>query len=214
MQLTLEITQKCNVFCPWCSSSASDEGKHMSYDDVFKHLRRNIGLCSSVRLSGGEPVLHPDIWQIVDFAKQIGYVTILMTNGHHYMRNPKIRDAYGLLDKTVVNAMSEESLRAVRWMKQQGLPVQLEVVLVNGNELLLSMAVSTSIYCGIPLRMLALQKQGRGVDCEPIDTITMNCSGGCVRDSKVMIDHQGVLSPCSALKYQDCCSMEEFSESI
>jgi len=207
MQLTLEITQKCNVFCPWCSSSASDEGQHMPYGDVVSLLRKHIGSCSSVRISGGEPVLHPEIWQIVGFAKQIGYATILMTNGHHYMRTPTVRDNYNLLDKVVVNAMSKESLRAVRWMKKQGLSVQLEVVLVKDNKMLLGLAVSTSIRCDIPLRMLVLQKQGRGVDCDPIDTIDINCSGGCVRDSKVMIDHQGVESSCSALKYQSNCSM-------
>jgi len=73
--LTLvEITDHCNLQCPICyaSSSPSRPG-YRSLDQVERMLDavvRNEGRPDVVQISGGEPTLHPDFFQILDMARQ------------------------------------------------------------------------------------------------------------------------------------------------
>lgn len=68
-QTYIEITNKCNLYCEYCFN-CSDFGKNKFFtkDDIFEVVKN----CSVgerrllVYLSGGEPLLHPEIEQIVD----------------------------------------------------------------------------------------------------------------------------------------------------
>jgi uncharacterized radical SAM superfamily Fe-S cluster-containing enzyme len=70
----IEITDHCNLECPICyaSSSPSRLG-YRSLDQVKRMLDavvRNEGRPDVVQISGGEPTLHPQFFEILDLARQ------------------------------------------------------------------------------------------------------------------------------------------------
>ncbi len=78
----LEVTKACNIYCEGCYRENDPRG-HKSLDeikhelDVFKRFRKTDG----VSLAGGDPLVHPDIVEIVRLIAQYGWKPIINTNG-------------------------------------------------------------------------------------------------------------------------------------
>lgn len=73
--LTLvEITDRCNLSCPTCYAMSSPHyGRHRTLEEVERMLDvivANEGQPDVVQLSGGEPTLHPQFFEILDIAKR------------------------------------------------------------------------------------------------------------------------------------------------
>lgn len=82
--LCFEIIQTCPNHCKFCSSSSSQESTTIVPFDQFKrtidHFLNNGGI-EEVSLSGGEPFLHPDLYQMVRYCKEAGIRTVIFTSG-------------------------------------------------------------------------------------------------------------------------------------
>lgn len=70
----IEITDGCNLTCPICYSESSP--KRMHQHRTLEHVEfildccvRNEGEPDVVQISGGEPTIHPQFWEILDAAK-------------------------------------------------------------------------------------------------------------------------------------------------
>ncbi|HEX3685741.1 MAG TPA: radical SAM protein [Bryobacteraceae bacterium] len=85
--LTLvEITDHCNLKCPICyASSGPSRSQYRSVDQVKRMLDRiveNEGRPDVVQISGGEPTLHPELFRILDLAKERPIQHLMLnTNG-------------------------------------------------------------------------------------------------------------------------------------
>lgn len=67
----LEITSNCNLKCPMCFASSGPGGEHLSIDECKAAIDRLVaveGRPEVLQLSGGEPTLHPDFPQLLDYA--------------------------------------------------------------------------------------------------------------------------------------------------
>jgi len=79
----LEVTKACNLYCEGCYRENDPKG-HKSLDEirddlaVFKRYRKTDG----VSIAGGDPLVHPDIVEIVRLIARDGLKPILNTNGH------------------------------------------------------------------------------------------------------------------------------------
>ena len=82
----VEITDHCNLRCPTCYAASGPERQtHRSLTEVVAMLDtvvRSEGAPDVVQISGGEPTLHPQFFDILDAAKArpIGHL-MLNTNG-------------------------------------------------------------------------------------------------------------------------------------
>ena len=69
----IEITDRCNLECPVCyAESGPKAGQHRSLEQIefmMDELVKNEGAPDVVQLSGGEPTIHPQFWEIMDLAK-------------------------------------------------------------------------------------------------------------------------------------------------
>ncbi len=92
------ICRQCNMTCPHCYAVAAFEP---SADDLSseeaKHLIDDMAFCG-VRIlifSGGEPMLRPDLLELVAYAKQAGMSPQLSTNGVFIDEEtaPKLKEA-------------------------------------------------------------------------------------------------------------------------
>jgi 7,8-dihydro-6-hydroxymethylpterin dimethyltransferase len=70
----IEITDRCNLTCPTCYAMSSPHyGRHRTVEEVEKMLDiivRSEGEPDVVQISGGEPTVHPDFFEILDIAKK------------------------------------------------------------------------------------------------------------------------------------------------
>jgi len=70
----IEITDRCNLTCPTCYAMSSPHyGRHRTVAEVEEMLDiivANEGSPDVVQLSGGEPTLHPQFFEILDIAKK------------------------------------------------------------------------------------------------------------------------------------------------
>lgn len=205
-ELTLEITGKCTQVCPWCSSGATPKGKHMADEKVYSLLKEYRIECDVVRFSGGEPTLHPELGGFLWYAKErLGYRTILLTNGvKHFIHD--------CIDEYWINIVSGISVVRVLTLISFSKTVSMHAVLVKGNETNVKNAMQIGLDHEIPVRLLVLQKQGRGANCEPLDLISWTGDKGCDKDNKITVTHDGKVVTCSALKYGECFISHLFKE--
>lgn len=82
----IEITDRCNLTCPTCYAGSSPTyGRHRTLEEVKKMLDTivlNEKEPDVVQMSGGEPTLHPQFFEILDYAKTLPIKHLMVnTNG-------------------------------------------------------------------------------------------------------------------------------------
>ncbi len=82
----IEVTDRCNLTCPTCYAESSPHaGRHRTLDEIKKMLDlivANEGTPDVVQLSGGEPTIHPNFFEILDEAKKRPIKHLMLnTNG-------------------------------------------------------------------------------------------------------------------------------------
>jgi uncharacterized radical SAM superfamily Fe-S cluster-containing enzyme len=90
----LEITSSCNLTCPMCYAASGPGGQHLSLEDCKRQIDRLVeveGRAEVCQLSGGEPTIHPQFKELVEYAlaSDIDYVMI-NTNGIRFARDPAL----------------------------------------------------------------------------------------------------------------------------
>ena len=82
----VEITDRCNLSCPTCYAGSSPTyGRHRTLEEVKAMLDAvvvNEVEPDVVQISGGEPTLHPQFFEILDYAKSLPIRHLMVnTNG-------------------------------------------------------------------------------------------------------------------------------------
>ncbi|MFZ5512628.1 MAG: radical SAM protein, partial [Pseudomonadota bacterium] len=83
--LVLELTYRCPLKCVWCNNPLDFDAyadKELSTDE-WKRVLREARALGSLQLgfSGGEPLLRPDLEELVAEANRLGFYTNLITSG-------------------------------------------------------------------------------------------------------------------------------------
>jgi MoaA/NifB/PqqE/SkfB family radical SAM enzyme len=88
LQCSLYVTDRCNLDCAYCTEYDNSR-PHPSLDDLKKWIQkiRELGTMR-IALVGGEPLVHPDIVEIVRYCRELGFATSLTTNG--FLLTPKL----------------------------------------------------------------------------------------------------------------------------
>lgn len=75
----------CNFRCPFCHNSLlvnSDKNSlDYSMEDIIEFLEKRCNRLDGICISGGEPLLHDETFELVEAAKSLGYKVKLDTNG-------------------------------------------------------------------------------------------------------------------------------------
>ncbi len=81
IQCSLYVTDRCNLDCGYCTEYDNSQ-RHPPLEVIRRRLQhvRDLGVIR-VAFVGGEPLLHPDIVQMVAYARELGLATSLTTNG-------------------------------------------------------------------------------------------------------------------------------------
>lgn len=79
------FTGGCNFRCPYCHNASLvvglNEVEPIDYDEFFAFLNKRKNILDGVCITGGEPLLQPDIEDFIREIKLLGYSVKLDTNG-------------------------------------------------------------------------------------------------------------------------------------
>jgi len=145
--LVINLNSRCNQNCPYCFARANEfETKEPSVEDIRRKVSGFRG--SLVYLSGGEPTLRPDLFDIIRCVKTAGYKVVLFTNGKKLAEPSyamKLAECgvdlvvlqFDALDERQSEILRGEKLvatklRAVAHLRLARIPVYLFVMLVKG----------------------------------------------------------------------------------
>lgn len=118
----VEVTNACNLACPVCYSDAKGDRK-LPLDAFKRYLNALIekkGGLDSVQLTGGEAVLHPEFWEMVEFLHAHAGVKkiYLPTNGILFAKSEVAERLMPFRDKLMVllqfDGRTAEANRALR----------------------------------------------------------------------------------------------------
>ena len=71
----------CDLRCSWCDTPyAFHEGRKMTVDAVVDQV--NSFACPLVEVTGGEPLLQPDVYPLMERLLEVGHTVMLETGGH------------------------------------------------------------------------------------------------------------------------------------
>ncbi|MBQ7336833.1 MAG: anaerobic ribonucleoside-triphosphate reductase activating protein [Clostridia bacterium] len=100
------FTGGCNFKCPFCHNASlalrAAALPSIPEEEVFELLRRRRGILDGICVSGGEPLLHPDLPEFLKKIKALGYRIKLDTNGAYPDRLGALID-HGLIDMVAMD---------------------------------------------------------------------------------------------------------------
>ena len=119
------FTAGCNFRCPFCHNAGLvthlNSADTIPEAEVLSFLQKRVGLLDGVCITGGEPLLQPDIGEFMEKVKALGYKIKLDTNGS----NPeKLKEllARGLVDYVAMDIKNDPA----RYSETAGVPVNLQ----------------------------------------------------------------------------------------
>ncbi len=97
-----ELTYRCNLDCFFCYNDLGLRGKPLTLEDYHRFFRDLASLsCLHLTLSGGEPLVHPQFFEIAAKGRDLGFVLRIKSNGHS-LRGRMLRRLKEEIDPFVV----------------------------------------------------------------------------------------------------------------
>ncbi len=79
----LEITRRCNLCCCYCyQKNRPGSDKDMAQAESDLQALRRLRICDTMFVSGGEPLLHPRLPEIIKRVRSMGFKPVIVSNGH------------------------------------------------------------------------------------------------------------------------------------
>lgn len=178
----LEITDHCNLRCPVCY--AESEGRPQSHlplatiERMLDAVIANEGEPDVVQISGGEPTTHPELFAILDAAKQRPIRHLMLnTNGVRLANEPDFADQLADYAPGFEVYLQFDSLRgdALQTLRGSDLRSVRERALENLNRVGLSTTLVVTVARGVNddeigqiVEFAASQPCVRGVTLQPV----------------------------------------------
>jgi radical SAM protein with 4Fe4S-binding SPASM domain len=182
----LEVTSRCNLACLHCygdcrSSPATDRMDGQGWEDVMLQAR-DLG-CSQVQFIGGEPLLKKDLFALIDFAVNKGYIFVEIFSNLTLLKKkhvPFLRDSGVHIATTLYSANPEthdritgtkgshvKTMAAINLLKDNQIPVRVAIIAMKQNQDDLSATVEFLHNMGVEYKLPdPVRPTGRGCSQE------------------------------------------------
>lgn len=143
------FTGGCNLRCPFCHNAdlvRTPIAQPNRTDEVLTYLGRRQGILDGVCITGGEPLLQPDLADFIRRIKELGYAVKLDTNGSLPDRLAALLST-GLVDSVAMDVKSSPAGyaaaagtdvdvavydRSIRILRESGIPHEFRTTAVKG----------------------------------------------------------------------------------
>lgn len=178
----IEITERCNLTCPICYANSSPmQGRHKSLAEIETMLDlivANEGQPDVVQLSGGEPTIHPQLFEILDLAKQRPIRHLMLnTNGIKIAQDRELVKKLATYAPGFEIYLQFDTLSPQVWRQLRGIDLSeiKQQALAHLNEFNLSTTLVATVQKGLntqeigPLLEFALSQPAvRGITFQPV----------------------------------------------
>ncbi len=143
------FTGGCNLRCPFCHNASlvkHPREQENAEDEVIGYLEKRRGVLEGVCITGGEPLLQPDLLSFIKKVKEMGFSVKLDTNGSDPVRLESILSS-GLVDYVAMDVKSSPEgyeraigqkgefgpfLQSMNLLRKSGVPYEFRTTLVKG----------------------------------------------------------------------------------
>lgn len=144
------FTGGCNLRCPFCHNSSlvfpGEAEEIMSSEELISFLKKRQGKLEGVCITGGEPLLQPDLEELIRDIRNLGYAVKLDTNGSNpekleYLINSGLLDYVAMDIKNSlkkypetcgIEGMNTDSIRkSIDILMQNRVPFEFRTTVVN-----------------------------------------------------------------------------------
>lgn len=139
----------CNLRCPFCHNASlvlSPREAQNKEQEVLEYLEKRKGILEGVCITGGEPILQPDLSDFIGKVKKMGYAVKLDTNGSDPQKLERliaeggvdyiamdIKSAPESYDRAIGRKADFETFaRSVRIIRSSGIPHEFRTTFVKG----------------------------------------------------------------------------------
>ncbi len=162
----VELTKRCNLDCLHCYVDHRPQQPELSTEELHELIDAlaDLGVLQ-IGFTGGEIFLHPDLWDLIEHARQRSFMVRLLTNGTRltqadvqrlkelcigevhisvYSDRPEIHD-----EITRHPGSLEKSLRAIRWLREAEIAVVIKtpVLQINREDIKRVVHLAESLGC-------------------------------------------------------------------
>lgn len=182
VNLTWEITLRCNLSCRHCLSDAgaphADELTTAECRSVIDHLAEHKVF--QINIGGGEPLFRPDFFDLMNYANDKGIVACISTNGT-LLTEEKCRDLAAMKDIFLqvsldgVDEATNDAIRGkgtyqravegMRALRRHRVPFSINTVLTQKSFGQLEALKEMAAGFGASLRVSRFRPSGRAKDC-------------------------------------------------
>ncbi len=149
------VTKRCNLLCPHCYIDSTRRLEEDNSELTREEARLLIDELSYINprlmlvLSGGEPLLRKDIYEIIEHATEADFIPVIGTNGTFLTReNVRLLKSAGLRGAGVsidsvdphehdrfrgLEGAWELSVSGLRYLREAGIETQIDVTLTDRN---------------------------------------------------------------------------------
>lgn len=188
-KLRISLINTCNFSCVYCVSEdlhdlnghaalENQKEEHLDLDEFIRQIRavHRLNPLKSIRLTGGEPLLYPNLIPLIEEIRKLGIEDIRLTTNAYYLKQKaqKLVDA-GLksvnisvdaIDPEVFNSIARfgntsRVFEGIEAAVKAGMQVKLNAVVMRGkNESQILPLLDYAIRMGVKIRYLELMKMG------------------------------------------------------
>lgn len=161
------FTGGCNLRCPFCHNGGlvkTPIAYPNALDEVLAYLQSRRGILEGVCITGGEPLLQPDLVSFIQKVKEMGYAVKLDTNGALPVRLQAVLDT-GLVDYVAMDIKSSPTgyakttgcdvdfatfARSMEIIRSSGIPFEFRTTAVKGLHTVEDFAAIAEIIGDVP----------------------------------------------------------------
>ena len=123
--MLIEITQSCNLTCPTCYAGSSPENKTFMSIEKFEStidglLEMGKGEADLIQLSGGEPTIHPDFFDIVQMSVDKGIKQVYVNTNGLLLAKPAFAERLAKISSKVSVYLQFDGFKATTYEQLRG----------------------------------------------------------------------------------------------
>ena len=130
------FTAGCNFRCPFCHNASlvidTHKNRNISEEEIFSFLKKRQGILDGVCITGGEPLLQPDLEEMIRQIRDLGFLVKLDTNGSFPQKLSHLLEQ-GLIDYVAMDIKNCKE----RYRETAGLPASYDLAPIEDSVTLL-----------------------------------------------------------------------------